>query len=89
MSEKPKLRKLFENHLETWKKEKPTEIQRLVGGLMFYGSIIPVNPNTTLWDILQEQIQFQAKKHKKTPEEFINFLFRSKNHDIFMARLQM
>jgi len=89
------LKELFYQGLQSWKQEKPKEYNRLIGSLLYYGSVVGKynlleGRDGTLWTaVLRPQIEYLAEKYGKKPEDIIKRLFESKDHESFMLKLQV
>ena len=80
------LKSLFQKKLDQWDTK---EHCSLVTKLMEWSAVATSLRESTVWDIIEEQIRFKARKANVSPQEVIESLFNQKNAEAWMIAFQV
>ncbi len=90
MSKKKRpLRLLFLDEVKIWRQEKGNKItDKLLAKLVNYRHAHFGENETTVWEVIQDQILLRVKQEKTSPAEFIVMLFSKENASEFMQAFE-
>jgi len=81
-----RLKALFHRKLDEWEIK---ERRYLVAKLVEWGSDPVSFGKTTLWEMIEKQFRFKAKKMDISPKKVIIYLFDKENSEAWMLAFQL